>query len=60
MGEGVSELGFSPDPDKISAIHSIPTPIMHAWSAKVIGHDQLPCQVYSKHVWINCSIAILT
>ena len=26
MGEVVSELGFSPDPDKISAIHNMPTP----------------------------------
>jgi hypothetical protein len=26
MGEVVSELGFSPDPDKISAIHNVPTP----------------------------------
>ena len=25
MGEGVSELGFSPDPEKISAIHNMPT-----------------------------------
>ena len=26
MGEVVSELGFSPDPEKISAIHNMPTP----------------------------------
>jgi len=26
MGEVGSELGFSPDPDKISAIHNMPTP----------------------------------
>ena len=26
MGEVVSELGFSPDPDKISAIYNMPTP----------------------------------
>ena len=26
MGEVVSELGFSPDPEKISAIHDMPTP----------------------------------
>ena len=26
MGEVVSELGFSPDPEKISAIHNIPPP----------------------------------
>ena len=26
MGEVVSELSFSPDPEKISAIHNMPTP----------------------------------
>ena len=26
MGEVVSELGFSPDPEKISAIHNMSTP----------------------------------
>ena len=26
MGEVVSDLGFSPDPDKISAIRNMPTP----------------------------------
>ena len=26
MGEVVSEVGFSPDPDKISAIHNMSTP----------------------------------
>ena len=26
MGEVVSELGFSPDPEKISAVHNMPTP----------------------------------
>ena len=26
MGEVVSELGFLPDPEKISAIHNMPTP----------------------------------
>ena len=46
MGEVVSILGFSPDPDKISAIHNMPNPIIQARSAKVIGHDQLSCQVY--------------
>ena len=32
MGEVVSELGFSPDPEKISAIHNMPTP-----SCRVLG-----------------------
>ena len=41
MGEVVSELGFSPDPEKISAIHNIPTPSCnrthHATEREVVG-----------------------
>jgi len=49
MGEVISKPGFSPDPDKISAIHKIPTPSCKQDLQRLFRHDQLSCQVYSKH-----------
>ena len=37
MGEIVSELGFSPDPDKISAIHNMPTPSSKQELQRLLG-----------------------
>ena len=49
MGEVVSELEFSPDPDKISAIRNMPTPSCKQDLQILLGM-KLSCQVYSKHV----------
>ena len=37
MGEVVSELEFSPDPDKISAIHNVPTPSCEQDLQRLLG-----------------------
>lgn len=55
-----SELGFSPEPEKIFVIHNMLHPLMQARATKVTSLFQLSEQVYSKHVGINCPFAILT
>ena len=37
MGEVVSELEFSPDTDKISAIHNVPTPSCEQDLQRLLG-----------------------
>ena len=37
MGEVVSELGFSPDPEKITAIHDMPTPACKQDLQRLLG-----------------------